>query len=146
MFREPRGGESLTVYAHDEVVHFDSADISLAIGHLMSSGPIYVGNLAGTTARLNFVLRSDVQGGGALGGSALIDNLRVFGFVDGDADLDADRDLADVSVQQGCFGISPIPDECRPFDANGNDVVDLSDYPAFFSQLRLSGPTLPPIP
>lgn len=144
MFDEPRGEESLTVYVGDEVVYFDSADTSLGIGHLISSGPIYVGDLAGTTGRFNFVLRTDQPAGGAFGGSVLVDNLRVFGLVEGDADLDADRDLGDHSVFQNCFGILPIGDTCRPFDFDGNDTIDFDDYAVHQSQLN--GPIATPVP
>ena len=75
MFRQPHGDESLTVYLDGEIVYYDSARTSLAIGQLTPSGAVYVGDVAGTTSRLNFVLRTD----GAIGNGLILDNLRVFG-------------------------------------------------------------------
>jgi hypothetical protein len=128
MFREPRGGENLTVYRDNQIVYYDNAEISLAHDHLTSSGAIYVGNVAGLTKRLNFVFRTDQPEGGTLGGELVIDNVRVYGFLEADADLDGDRDLADFATFQRCFGASPMPDECWAFDVNGDDGVDIVDY------------------
>lgn len=144
MFREPRGAENLTVYVGDKIVYYDNAEITLARDQLTSSGEIYVGDVSGQTARLNFVLRTDQPDGGALGGGVLIDNIRVFGFVSGDADLDADRDLADFSAFAACFLSSPVTEGCWAFDVNGDDTVNEVDFAAF--QGQLNGPMLPPIP
>ena len=63
------GDEDLTVYIGDKIVYYDHAATSLAIGQLTSSGAIYVGDVAGTSARLTFVLRTD----GVPGGNDLAD-------------------------------------------------------------------------
>jgi hypothetical protein len=74
LFLEPRGSESLTVYVDDQIVYYDNADTTLATDAFTSSGAVYVGDVAGTTARLNFVLRTD----GELAGAVVLDNVRVF--------------------------------------------------------------------
>jgi hypothetical protein len=48
----------------------------------------------------------------------------------GDSDSDGDVDLADLAGFQKCFGASPIPDECLPFDVNGDGRIGLEDYHA----------------
>lgn len=60
--------------AGDEIAYYDTADTTLAPGHLTSSGSIIVSSAAETTARLNFVLRTDGEPGGAV----VLDNERVF--------------------------------------------------------------------
>jgi hypothetical protein len=153
MFREPRGGETLTVYLNDEIVYYDNAEISLASTRLTSSGAIYVGHAAGTTTRLNFVLRTDQPDGGSFGGELVIDNIRVFGFVEGDAELDGDVDLLDFSVLQNCFGAAStrgeapgdtLPPECWPFDLDESGSVSLPDFGAF--AVGFTGPSPPPAP
>jgi hypothetical protein len=164
MFREPRGGENLTVYVDNQIVYYDNAETTLARDHLTGSGAIYVGNVAGLTKRLNFVFRTDVPEGGTLGGELVIDNIRVYGFLEADADLDGDRDLADFAVMQRCFGRGltpedPLSDECWSFDVNGDNAVDMIDYagdaadpPAFrgfagfIDNATTGGPKLPPTP
>jgi len=159
MFREPRGGENLTVYVDNQILYYDNAEISLARDHLTGSGAIYVGNVAGLTKRLNFVFRTDVPDGGTLGGELVIDNIRVYGFLEADADLDGDRDLADFAVMQRCFGASPMPDECWSFDVNGDNAVDLIDYSGdaadppqfagfvqFIGDANTGGPRIAPAP
>jgi len=74
-----------------------------------------------------------VPDGGTPGGELLIDNIRVYGFLEADADLDGDRDLADFAGLQRCFGHGltpddPLPDECWSFDVNADNAVDLIDY------------------
>lgn len=133
MFREPRGEENLTVYVDNEIVYYDNAATTLARDHLTFSGAIYVGNVAGRTARLNFVLRTDQPEGGEFGGELVIDNIRAYGFLEHDADLDGDRDLFDFAAFQRCFGHGltpddPLPDECWAFDVDGVDGVGVSDY------------------
>lgn len=143
LFRAPRRAENLTVYVRDKIFYYDNAEITVARDQLTSSGEIYVGDVSGQTARLNFVLRTDQPDGGTLGGSILINNIRVFGFVSGDADLDADRDIADLAALVGCFQTSPVTENCWSFDVDGNDVVDYADFAEF--RLQMNGPTLPPI-
>ncbi|MEK6677718.1 MAG: hypothetical protein AABZ47_18950 [Planctomycetota bacterium] len=128
LFREPRGEENLTVYVDNQIVYYDNAETTLAKDALTSSGAIYVGNVAGQTARLNFVLWSDQPDGGSYGGELVIDNIRVYGFLEHDSDLDGDRDLFDFAVFQNCFGAEPIPDECWAFDVDGVDGVGPLDY------------------
>jgi hypothetical protein len=149
LFREPRGAENLTVYLGDEIVYYDNAEISLAGDTLTSSGSIYVGHVAGTIARLNFVLRTDEPEGGELGGGVVIDNIRVFGFREADVDLDGDRDFFDVGVFQRCFGrgIEPgdtLPPECWMFDVDETPGISGPDYVVIRSVME--GPQTPPIP
>ena len=149
LFREPRGEENLTVYVDNQIVYYDNAETTLARERLTSSGAIYVGNVAGRTARLNFVLRTDQPEGGQFGGELLIDNIRVYGFLEHDADLDGDRDLLDFAALQRCFGASPIPDECWAFNVDGVDGVGLPDHGAFAEILKdgkLGGPKATSIP
>lgn len=127
MFREPRGHEELNVYVDNEVVYYDNADTSLAIGQLTTSGPIYVGGVADGTARLNFVLRTD----GEVGGGLLLDNVRVFGFRRGDSNLDGDLDLADFAVLQRCFGEESMLPNCWRFDFDDAGDVNLVDLAMF---------------
>lgn len=87
----------------NQIVYYDNAETTLARDHLTSSGAIYVGNVAGRTARLNFVLWSNQPEGGDFGGELVIDNIRVYGFLEHDVDLDGDRDLS------GFAGLSALP-------------------------------------
>jgi hypothetical protein len=112
MFREPRGSESLTVYLDGQAIYYDGAQTTLATEHLTSSGALYVGTAGGMTRRLNFVLRTD----GTLGGGVALDNIRVFGLVLGDVDLDGDVDLFDSGELQRCFGLQPVDNDCLAFD------------------------------
>jgi hypothetical protein len=154
MFGGPLGRETLTVYLDDEIVYYDNADISLATGGLTSSGAIYVGEVAGTTARLNLVLRTDEPDGGEFGGSLIIDNIRVFGFRAGDADLDGDRDLFDYNVLQRCAGRGigeddELPPECWAFDLDETPGVDLDDAAIFVDIIgdeEIGGPSVIPVP
>ncbi len=125
MFLEPRGDESLTVYVNDQIVHFDAASTTLAIGHLSTSTLVYLGDVAGTTARLNFVLRTDGEPGGGL----LIDNIRVYGLREGDLDGDGDIGASDFSQFSACMtapGGSPGAG-CVDADLDGDGDVDLRD-------------------
>jgi len=139
MFREPRGGESLTVHLNDEVIYYDAAEISLATEHLTSSGPISIGQAAGSTATLTFVLRTD----GTFGGSLVLDDVKVFAFVPGDIQLDGDVDLLDAAVFQRCAGSMP-QNECNAFDFDQSQDVGLSDYAILHA--NLTGPMSPPPP
>lgn len=112
----------------NQIVYYDNAETTLTHDHLTGSAAIYVGNVAGRTARLNFVFRTDVPDGGTLGGELLIDNVRVYGFLEHDVNLDGDRDLFDFAAFQRCFGVSPIPDECLAFDVDGNSTVNATDF------------------
>jgi hypothetical protein len=137
MFREPRGDESLTVYINGEVAYYDGASTSLATEALTSSGALYVGNPAGTTARLTFLLRTDGESGGQL----VLDNVRVSAIA-GDFDGDADVDLDDYAfLPEGGNGFScltgpggdPIAQECEPGDFDDDGDIDLWDFAAFQS-------------
>ena len=153
VFLPPLGQESLTVYLGDEIVYYDNADVTLATERLSSSGPIYVGGVAGSTARLNFVLRTDEPDGGELGGAVVLDNLRVYGLRPGDIDFDGDRDLVDFYVFQQCFKAVSLSPACAFFDFNGDGVVDELDYTGDPSGVivdgfvdLIDGPKVPPIP
>ena len=136
MYLEPRGTESLTVYVGDEIAYYDSADTSIAVGHLTSSGPMYVGSVAGTTARLNFVLRT----GGELSGAVLVDNVRVFA-VRTPADLNGDGSVTgdDFTVFAACMagpGVATPPpgataEQFARADFDGDLDVDLADFAGF---------------
>lgn len=131
MFDEFAVEESLTVYVGQQIVHYDAADISLARGGLRSSGPIAVGEFAGTTAPLNFVLRGD----GVFGGMCLIDNLRIYALPAGDVDFDGDVDEEDalrLLTVMGGPGITQPPPGGSARDFDGADFdedgdVDLRD-------------------
>lgn len=153
VFLPPMGMESLTVYIGEEIFYYDNADVTLATGKLTASGAIYVGDVAGSTARLNFVLRTDEPEGGEIGGALVIDNLRVYGLRPGDVDFDGDRDLVDVYVFQQCFKAEELSPACAFFDFNGDSVVDELDYtgdptgPIADGLVELiDGPGLLPIP
>jgi len=118
-----------------------------------------VGNVAGRTARLNFVLRTDVPDGGEFGGELVIDSIRVYGFLEHDVDLDGDRDLFDLAAFQRCFGATPIPDECWAFDVDGNNAINATDFIGdttdppqfkgfvhFINDPITGGPHVPPAP
>ena len=131
MFMEPRGEETLTVYLDDQIVYFDSAESTLAVDHLTTSDSVYVGNHASSNARLNFVLRSDDNPGGAL----LVDNVRVYAVRTGDLDGDYDIDGSDFAQFSTCLtgpGISPTPD-CVDADIDGDSDTDLRDF-CYFQQ------------
>jgi hypothetical protein len=140
MFREPRGSESLTVYLDGQAIYYDGAQTTLATEHLTSSGALYVGTAGGMTRRLNFVLRTD----GTLGGGVALDNIRVFGLVLGDVDLDGDVDLFDSGELQRCFGLQPVDNDCLAFDLDQTGDVGLSDFAIM--EPNLTGPTTPGIP
>lgn len=154
MFRDPRGKENLTVYVNNQIVYYDNAETTLAGENLTLSGAIYVGNVASQDQprRLNFVYRTDQTSGGE--GQLLIDNIRVYGFLEADPDLDGDRDLADFAAFQRCFALTPPADECWGFDVDASNSIDVPDYagdsaqpPAFtgFTDVFV-GPSAPPIP
>lgn len=127
MFREPRGGEALTVYVNDEIVYYDAAESSLATGALTGSGSVYVGSVAGTTANIAFVLTSD----GTAGGSAVIDNLKVWA-VAGDFDLDGRPDFDDVpSFVDALLGLSATPALALVGDMDRNGATDGGDMQQF---------------
>jgi len=154
MFRGLLGNENLTVYLGDKIVYYDNAGTSLARDGLTSSGTIYVGDVAGTTARLNFVLRTDEPGGGKSGGELLIDNIRIYGFREGDADLNGVRSLFDFAVLQNCFrrGIAMgdgLPPECWGFSTDDTSGVDIADATVFLNIIAdesLGGPFVTPVP
>ena len=128
----PREQESLTVYVNDQIVYYDNAEVTLATGQLTSSGAMFVGGVAGTTGRLSFVLWSD----GTPGGELVIDNIRTFGLILGDFDLDGDVDLTDFVQFQLCFGgaNNPPAPTCPPgvnADLDGDGDVDLADFLIF---------------
>jgi len=65
----------------------------------------------------------------------------LFGRRMGDADLDADLDLADTARMQTCFQRlieGDVPDECHPFDFDRDNDVDQADHAAFAA--ALTGP------
>jgi len=65
----------------------------------------------------------------------------LFGRRMGDADLDADLDLADIGRMQVCFHRlveGDVPDECHPFDFDRDNDVDQADHAAFAA--ALTGP------
>jgi len=142
MFRNPGGAETLTVFLGDEIIYFDAADTTVATNALKSSGPLFVGPSARESVTLAFVLGSDGQPGGAI----VLDNVRVYGVIQGDIDLDGDRDLADYAAFQRCFGLPPVENRCWTFDFDPeapSPDVDLDDFISLQSELL--GP-MPPNP
>lgn len=128
MFREPRGDESLSVYVDGALVYYDDAGTSLATSGLTSTGPLYIGGVAGTVARLTFVLRSD----GPSGGSMILDNLVIhaaFADIDGDGDIDIDDYEAFVVCYSGSDG--GVVEGCEVFDYDQDGDVDCSDWNQF---------------
>ena len=91
-FTEPRGDESLTVYVNNAIAYYESAATVPAGDVFTVSTPIYVGNVAGTTARLNFVLRTD----GVAGGAVQLDNVRIFALPLGDMNCDGQVTFDDI--------------------------------------------------
>ncbi len=128
LFREPRGNESLTVYVDGEVAFYDDASTSLATDGLTSSGALYVGNMAGTTARLTFLFRTD----GVPDGEVVIDSLRIWA-VGGDSDGDADVDADDFGAFQNCFSgpAGGIGAGCEVFDFDEGYDIDCDDWVLF---------------
>jgi hypothetical protein len=136
MFLEPRGGESLTVYVGDQIVFYDSADTTLAIGHLTRTGPAFVGSAAGTDARLDFVLRTD----GTPGGAVVLDNVRVHAVRRGDLDGNGIVGWEDFEDFAGCLtgpDVAP-PEGCPDADITLDDDVDLLDLAAFQREYGVS--------
>jgi len=136
MFLEPRGQENLTVYLNGEIVYYDSADTTLAGTGLTSSGAIFLAPVAGTTSRLNFVLRTDGEPGGAV----LLDNLRVYSLPIGDLDQNERVDFGDFALFSACFqgpGVAP-PSGCDAADVTADRAVDMLDFVHF--QRAFTGP------
>jgi len=66
-----------------------------------------------------------------------------------DGDCDGDRDLRDFAGFQRCFGLTPIPNECRGFDVDGVEGVGLEDCRAMSEILGdadRGGPKVVPTP
>ena len=132
MFRDPRGTESLTVYLDDQVIYYDNSQTTPTVGQLGSSGTIYIGQAAGTTAQLTFVLRTD----GTPGGSVVLDNIRVWGFIPGDMSGDGKLDGLDIQAFTAAVQASST-DAADVYiaDFTGDSVIDESDIPNFVDAL-----------
>ncbi|MBI5765480.1 MAG: hypothetical protein HZA51_18380 [Planctomycetes bacterium] len=132
MFRDPRGDESLTVYLNDEILYYDNASISLAVGQLRSSGAIYVGHAAGTTASLTFVLRTD----NTPGGSVVLDNIRIWGFIPGDLSGDGKLDALDIApFITAILTASTDPGDLYIADFNADNTINPPDLEPFVTAL-----------
>lgn len=132
MFREPRGEESLTVYLNDDIVYYDNAWTSLATNQFRSSGPIYIGQAAGTTARLTFALRTD----GTPGGSLVLDNLRTWGILPGDMNGDGKLDGLDIQpFITAVLAGSTDPGEVYIADFDSSGLLDMGDVDAFVAAI-----------
>ncbi len=132
MFREIGAEESLTVYLNDQVVHYDNAQTSSALEHLTSTRAIYVGQAAGTTVRLTFVLRA----GETSGGSSILDNIRVWGFIPGDMTGDGKLDALDIApFITAVLAASTDPGDLYIADFDISGTVDFSDMQPFVTAL-----------
>ena len=57
----------------------------------------------------------------------------------GDAVCDGDVDAEDFAAFQACFGVEPLPPECRRFDLDSDGDVDIDDFDIFAG--NMSGPS-----
>jgi hypothetical protein len=120
----PGNGDVLQVSIGDTLL-YDLADFDVH-SPIMDSGPIDVGNLAGTTNRLLF----SFTGAGDLGDSVYLSNFRFYKLntsvlIAGDYDGNGVVDAADYVVWRNAAGTTGVE---LAADGNGDGLVNTADY------------------